>query len=65
MSNIDYRAMSDGEIVERLEKGEMQTNPKFYVEFIKRMEEKGILYNNTSEDEARWVADIASWTRRK
>jgi len=27
MFNIDYHAMSDGELVDRLEKGEMQTNP--------------------------------------
>jgi len=26
MFNIDYHAMSDGELVDRLEKGEMQTN---------------------------------------
>jgi len=33
MFNIDYHAMSDGELVDRLEKGEMQTNPDFYAEF--------------------------------
>lgn len=64
MSNIDYHAMSDGELVERLEKGEMQTNPEFYAEFMRRMQAKGTIYNNTSEDEERWQADIASSARR-
>jgi hypothetical protein len=65
MSNIDYHAMSDGELVEQLEKGEMQTNPDFYAEFLRRMEEKGNLYHNTPEDEERWKADIASSARRR
>jgi len=43
MFNIDYHAMSDGELVDRLEKGEMQTNPDFYAEFMRRMEEEGTL----------------------
>ena len=29
MSNIDYHTISDRELVDRLEKGEMQTNPRF------------------------------------
>ncbi len=60
MSNTDYHAMSDGELVDRLEKGEMQTNLDFYAEFMRRMEEEGTLYSNTPEDEERWKADIAS-----
>jgi hypothetical protein len=60
MSNTDYLAISDGELVEQLEKGEMQTNPDLYAEFIRRMEEKGTLHNNTPEDEQRWKADIAA-----
>jgi hypothetical protein len=65
MSDFNYHAMSDGELVERLEKGEMQTNSDLYAEFIRRMEEKGILYNDTPQDEERWKADIASSIRRK
>ncbi len=64
MSNIDYHAMSDGELVNHLEKGEMQTNPDFYAEFMRRMEEEGTLYRNTPEDAERWKADIASSARR-
>jgi hypothetical protein len=59
MSNIDYHALSDEELVERLEKGEMQTNPDFLAEFMRRMEENGIVYHNTPEDEQKWFADIA------
>lgn len=65
MSNIDYHAMSDEELVEQLEKGVMQTNLNFYAEFIRRMEAKGTLYHNTPEDEARWRADIASSMRKR
>lgn len=64
MSNIDYHTMSDRELVDRLEKGEMQTNPELYAEFIRRMEERGTFYSNTLEDEERWKADIASSARR-
>lgn len=64
MSNINYHAMSDKELVDRLEKGEMQTNPDFYAEFMRRMEEEGTLYSNTLEDEERWKADIASSAQR-
>lgn len=64
MSNIDYHAMSDGELVDRLEKGEMQNNPDLYAEFMRRIEQEGTLYSNTPEDEARWKADIASSARR-
>lgn len=64
MSNTDYRAMSDGELVERLEKGEMQTNPDLYAELMRRMEEEGTHYSNTPEDEERWKADIAESARR-
>ena len=45
MSNIDYHTMSDRELVDRLEKGEMQTNPEFLAEFFRRMEQGGTLTN--------------------
>lgn len=64
MSNTDYQAMSDGELVNRLEKGEMLTNPDLYIEFMRRMGEKGTFYSNTPDDEERWKADIASSARR-
>ena len=60
MSNINYRPMSDEELVERLEKGEIQTNPDLYAEFMRRMQEKGTIYHNTPEDEEKWKVDIAS-----
>ena len=59
MSNINYQAMSDEELVERLEKGELQTNPDLYAEFMQRMQEKGTVYYNTPEDEEKWKVDIA------
>lgn len=65
MSNVDYHAMSDEELVERLEKGEIQTDPDLYAEFMRRMEEKGTFYHNTPEDEQRWKADIASSAQRR
>ena len=65
MSNIDYHTMSDRELADRLEKGEMQTNPEFYAEFTIRMEKEGTLYSNTLEDEERWKADIASSARKE
>lgn len=65
MSNIDYHTMSDRELVDRLEKSEMQINPEFYAEFIRRMEEGGTLYSNTLEDEERWKADIAASVRKE
>ncbi|MBV9390094.1 MAG: hypothetical protein JOZ78_27025 [Chroococcidiopsidaceae cyanobacterium CP_BM_ER_R8_30] len=52
MSNTDYQTMSDGELLNRLEKGEMQTNPDLYKEFMRRMEE-GTFYSNTPDDEER------------
>lgn len=65
MSNKDYSAMSDRELIELLEKGEMQIHPDLYVEFMKRMEEQGTVYHNTPEDEERWKADVASSIHRK
>lgn len=65
MSNTDYRAMSDGELVDRLEKGEMQTNPDLYAELMRRMEETGTHYSNTPEDKERWKADVAESARRE
>ena len=44
MSNIDYHTMSDRELVDRLEKGEMETNPEFLTEFFRRMDQGGTLY---------------------
>ncbi len=64
MSNTDYRAMSDGELVERLEKGEMQTNSDLEAELMRRMEEEGTHYNNTPEDKERWKVDIAESVRK-
>lgn len=65
MSNIDFHAISNGELVDRLEKGEMQTCPNLHTEFMRRMEELGTLYTNTPKDEARWLADITSEAQRK
>lgn len=65
MSNIDYHALSDEELVEWLEKGEMQTNPDFLAEFMRRMEENGTVYHNTPEDEQKWFADIADSVRTR
>lgn len=64
MSNIDYRTMSDKELIDRLEKGEMQSNSDLYAEFIRRTEERGTSYDNTPEDEERWEADMAESVRR-
>lgn len=60
MFNIDYQALSDTELVKRLEQGEMQSDPECYAEFIRRMELNGTVYHNTPDDEARWFADVAS-----
>ena len=65
MSDIDYRALSDAELVERLEQGAMQSDSQCYAEFMRRMEEEGTLYHNTPEDEARWFADIAAAMHKK
>ncbi len=65
MSSVNYHAMSDEELVERLEKGEIQTDPDAYAEFMRRMQEKGTVYHNTPEDEQKWFADIASSARRR
>lgn len=65
MSDVDYHALSDLELVERLEKGEIQTNSNLLAEFMRRMEEKGTIYHNTPSDESRWFADIASRVQKK
>lgn len=65
MSNIDYQALSDAELVERLERGDLQSNLECYAEFMRRMEVEGTLYHNTPEDEARWFADIAAAVQKK
>lgn len=59
MSNTDYRLISNKELIDRSEQGEMQTNPDLYAEFMRRMDEQGTSYNNTPEDDARWKNDIA------
>lgn len=65
MSSIDYRALSDAELVERLEQGDMQSDWECYAEFMRRMEAEGTLYQNTPEDRARWSADIAAAIQQK
>lgn len=65
MSDINYRMLSDAELVERLERGDMQSDLECYAEFMRRMEEEGTLYHNTPEDEARWLADIAAAMHKK
>jgi len=60
----DYCEISDRELMERLENGEMQTNSNLCVELMRRMEEKGTHYSNTPEDKERWKADIAASARR-
>lgn len=57
MSNFDYQAMSDREMLERLESGECQTNAELAAEVIRRVEHGGTSYKNTPEDKARWKAD--------
>lgn len=59
MSNTDYRLISNKELIDRAEQGEMQTNPDLYAEFVRRMDEQGTSYSNTPEDVERWKADIA------
>jgi hypothetical protein len=65
MSSINYQSLSDAELVERLEQGDMQSDSQCYAEFIRRMEVEGTLYHNTLEDEAKWSADIAAATQQK
>jgi hypothetical protein len=57
MSELNYQLMPDADLTDRLEKGEMQTNPDLYIEFIRRTEEQGTEYSNTTENVARWKAD--------
>lgn len=59
MSSINYRLISDKELVDRVEQGEMQINSDLCAEFMRRMNEQGTSYKNTPEDEERWKADIA------
>ena len=53
------RLISNKELIDRAEQGEMQTNPDLYAEFMRRMDEQGNSYSNTSENVERWKADIA------
>ena len=64
MSDIDYRLISDEELVDRLEQGEMQINSDLCAEFMRRMNELGVKYKNTPEDEERWKTDIALSAQR-
>lgn len=57
MSKHNYQSMTDAELTDRLEKGEMLSNPDLYVEFLRRMEEHGTEYRNLPDDTARWKAD--------
>ena len=57
MSKLKYQLITDAELTDRLEKGEMLSNPDLYLEFLRRMEEHGTEYRNTPEDTARWKAD--------
>jgi uncharacterized protein YehS (DUF1456 family) len=51
MSNpIDYRSISDNDLVEHLEKGDMQSDTALSAEFLRRMTENGKHYRNTPED---------------
>ena len=64
MSNVDYRLISDEDLVDRFEQGEMQINSELCTEFMRRMNELGVKYKNTPEDEERWKADIAFSAQR-
>lgn len=64
MSSIDYRLMSDKELVDRAERGEMQINSDLYAEYMRRMDEQGTSYRNTPEDVERWKADIAALVQK-
>lgn len=59
MSSIDYRLLSDKELVDRAERGELLTNTDLYAEYMRRMDEFGTSYSNTPEDVERWKANIA------
>ena len=59
MSSIDYRLLSDKNLVDRAERGELLTNTDLYTEYMRRMDEFGTSYSNTPEDVERWKADIA------
>lgn len=65
MSNTNYQAMSDKELVDCLEKGEMHKNPDLYAEFMRRMEEIGTFYSNTPDEEDRWRIDIGLSAQRE
>ena len=64
MSSVNYQTISDKELLEHLENGEMQHNRDLYTELIRRTEERGISYKNTPEDIARWETDIASSAKK-
>lgn len=64
MSSVNYQKISDLELLERLENGEMQHNLDLYTELMRRTEERGTSYRNTPEDIARWKADIASSAKK-
>ena len=47
---IDYYSISDKDLVDHLEKGDMQSDAALSVEFFRRMIEQGKHYRNTPED---------------
>jgi hypothetical protein len=65
MSNpIDYRSISDRDLVEHLEKGDMQSNAALNAEFLRRMTEQGEHYRNTPEDWERFKLDTQKSIQR-
>jgi hypothetical protein len=57
-SSPDYRSISDRDLVEYLERGDMQSDAALYTEFLRRMREQGKHYRNTPEDWERFKLNI-------
>lgn len=64
MSNNDYQLLTDKELIDRAEQGELSKNPELYAEFMRRMDEFGTSYSYTPEDIERWKADVAASAKR-
>ena len=64
MYNIDYHSMSNKDLLDLVEQGEMQNNYNLCTEFMRRMDEYGITYENTPDDIARWKSDVAISAQR-
>lgn len=64
MSSTDYHSMSNKDLLDLVEQGEMQKNSNLHTEFMRRMDEYGTSYENTPEDIARWKADVAISAQR-